>query len=240
MNSPQNYNSGTTTKPLFEARRICKSFINKTEIIVLRDLDFSIAPQEMIAIVGASGTGKTTLLNILGTLERPSSGSLIYNGKNVFDRQGKELADFRNKTIGFVFQSHHLLPEFTALENVIIPGLIAGRSKKMMTNEAEELLTKIGLADRTLHKVGELSGGEQQRIALARALIMKPSLLLADEPTGNLDPKTGQNVFDLLTEMNEIFKISTVMVTHNYRLAERMGRCLTLANGKLADVQDLA
>jgi len=237
MNSPSNNPPGeaTTVKPLFEAHGISKTFFKNNQINVLQDVDFAIAPQEMVAIVGASGTGKTTLLNILGTLERPNSGNLIYQGRNVFALNDKDLSAFRNKTIGFVFQSHHLLPEFTALENIIIPGLIAGINKKELMQDAEQLLVKISLTDRADHKVGELSGGEQQRIALARALIMKPALLLADEPTGNLDPKTGQNVFELLTEMNEVFKISTVMVTHNYQLAEKMDRCLKLENGDLTE-----
>jgi lipoprotein-releasing system ATP-binding protein len=226
--------------PLFEAHGISKVFHKNTEIMVLRSVDFAISPQEMVAIVGASGTGKTTLLNILGTLERPTSGNLTYQGRNIFEQNDTDLSNFRNKTIGFVFQSHHLLPEFTALENVIIPGLIGGRKQKELLREAEELLAKINLADRALHKVGELSGGEQQRVALARALIMKPALLLADEPTGNLDPGTGMHIFDLLTEMNEIFKISTVMVTHNYKLAAKMDRCLKLDNGVLTQVTDFS
>ncbi|NOX24688.1 MAG: ABC transporter ATP-binding protein [Deltaproteobacteria bacterium] len=239
MNRPD---SGTiaATEPLFAAHGISKTFHKNSEITVLRSINFAIAPKEMVAIIGDSGTGKTTLLHILGTLERPSSGRLIYRGKDIFAQNDKALSHFRNKTIGFVFQSHHLLPEFTALENIIMPGLIAGKKKKALLGRAEELLSKMGMAGRVDHKVGELSGGEQQRIALARALIMKPALLLADEPTGNLDPGTGRRVFDLLTEMNEIFKISTVMVTHNYQLAAKMDRCLKLDNGKLTQLNDFS
>ncbi len=237
-NTADHQNAPPTT--LLEARSINKSFKNTAQITVLKDLNIAIAPQEMIAIVGASGTGKTTLLNVLGTLERPDSGLLIYQGRNVFDQGSRGLAAFRNKTIGFVFQSHHLLPEFTALENILLPGMIAGENKKSwLIDEANELLVKMGLAQRADHKIGELSGGEQQRIALARALIMKPAILLADEPTGNLDPKTGMQIFELLLEMNEIFKISTIMVTHNYNLAAKMDRCLTLTGGQLVSGNNL-
>jgi lipoprotein-releasing system ATP-binding protein len=188
---------------------------------------------EMIAIVGASGTGKTTLLHILGTLDRPTTGTLLYGGEEVLNKNDTELSAYRNRTVGFVFQFHHLLPEFTALENVMMPGLIGGQEKNKMAEEAAEILGKVKLSDRIQHKVGELSGGEQQRVALARALIMKPLLLLADEPTGNLDTKTGYKVFEILQEMSAEYSLSAVMVTHNLELAGKMNRCLTLADGKL-------
>ncbi|MBI5558106.1 MAG: ABC transporter ATP-binding protein [Deltaproteobacteria bacterium] len=203
------------------------------KVQVLQDLDLDLFRGEMVAITGVSGTGKSTLLHLLGALDRPDQGSLHYKGEPIFQRDDASLAVFRNKTIGFVFQFHHLLPEFTALENTIMPGLIAGKKKEEMAPDGTELLNKVGLAHRLDHKVGELSGGEQQRVALARAIIMKPALLLADEPTGNLDPKTGEKVFDLIREMNHSFGLTTVMVTHNYGLASRMDRCLTLLNGKL-------
>jgi lipoprotein-releasing system ATP-binding protein len=187
----------------------------------------------MVAIVGVSGTGKSTLMHILGTLDTPTAGKLYYEGEDVFAKSGKALASFRNKNIGFIFQFHHLLPEFTAVENIIIPGLIAGTDKGILFDRAYDFLNKIGLTARAKHKVGELSGGEQQRVAVARALIMRPNVLLADEPTGNLDPQTGQHVFDLISELNESFNLTTVMVTHNYQLAEKMDRCLTLVDGKL-------
>ena len=202
-------------------------------INVLKGTDLHLVKGEMIAIVGASGTGKTTLLHILGTLERPNAGKLLYEGVEVFNKNDLDLSAYRNKTIGFVFQFHHLLPEFTALENVMMPGLIAGNDRKRMAEEAADILEKVKLSDRTQHKVGELSGGEQQRVALAQAIIMKPSLLLADEPTGNLDTRTGYKVFQLLQEMSEDYSLSAVMVTHNLELAHEMDRCLTLADGKL-------
>ena len=204
-----------------------------SRIEVLKGVDLHLPKGEMIAIVGASGTGKSTLLHILGTLDRPTAGKLLYDDVEVLKKNDIELSAYRNKAIGFVFQFHHLLPEFTALENVMMPGLIAGIDKKLMAEEAGEILGKVRLSDRIQHKVGELSGGEQQRVALARAIIMKPSLLLADEPTGNLDTKTGYKVFQLLQEMSAEYSLSAVMATHNLELAGEMNRCLTLAEGKL-------
>jgi lipoprotein-releasing system ATP-binding protein len=202
-------------------------------IEVLKGVDLHLNKGEMTAIVGASGTGKTTLLHILGTLDRPTAGKLLYDEVEVLKMNDVELSAYRNRTVGFVFQFHHLLPEFTALENVMMPGLIAGHDKTEMSEKADEILAKVRLSDRILHKVGELSGGEQQRVALARAIIMKPLLLLADEPTGNLDTKTGYKVFQLLQEMSAEYSLSAVMVTHNLELAGEMNRCLTLAEGKL-------
>jgi lipoprotein-releasing system ATP-binding protein len=202
-------------------------------IEVLKGVDLHLNKGEMTAIVGASGTGKTTLLHILGTLDRPTTGKLLYDEVEVLKMNDVELSAYRNRTVGFVFQFHHLLPEFTALENVMMPGLIAGHDKTEMSEKADEILAKVRLSDRILHKVGELSGGEQQRVALARAIIMKPLLLLADEPTGNLDTKTGYKVFQLLQEMSAEYSLSAVMVTHNLELAGEMNRCLTLAEGKL-------
>ena len=220
-------------QPLLHAKGINKSFTTSVLIEILKDLEISIQPGEMIAIVGASGSGKTTLLNIIGSLERPDAGTIHYRGENILARSDQALCQFRNQAIGFMFQFHHLLPEFNALENIIMPGIIAGKDRKALGQTAHELLGKMGLANRAQHKVGELSGGEQQRVSLARALIMRPALLLADEPTGNLDPQAGLKVFDLMTEMNQLFGVSTVMVTHNYELAKRMNRCLTLKDGRL-------
>ncbi len=219
----------------FEARGIRKTYDGKQHLEILKHIDFSIRKGEMIAVVGASGTGKTTLLHILGTLDRPTAGTLLYRGQNVFNKNDAQLSAFRNKTIGFVFQFHHLLPEFSALENVMLPGLIAALNGETLEQDAVQLLEKVGLVERLHHKVGELSGGEQQRVAIARALIMKPALLLADEPTGNLDPRTGFRVFDLIQEINATMSLSTVMVTHNYELAHRLDRCLTLADGRLSE-----
>ncbi|MCF6290319.1 MAG: ABC transporter ATP-binding protein [Desulfobacterales bacterium] len=218
----------------FRAQGLCKSYDTGTNRIeVLTGLDLSLTRGEMVAIVGVSGTGKTTLLHILGTLDRPDSGSLSYHGQDLFSKNDLQLSAFRNKTIGFVFQFHHLLPEFTALENVTMPGRIARWPLERVESEAAEVLTRVGLDNRMDHKVGELSGGEQQRVALARALVMKPALLLADEPTGNLDSKTGRKVFDLIQEMGHQYSLSTVMVTHNLDLARQMDRCLTLTDGRL-------
>ncbi|MCB2183153.1 MAG: ABC transporter ATP-binding protein [Desulfobulbaceae bacterium] len=218
----------------FSAKNLTKIYgQGNQKIEVFRDLDLELHEGEMVAITGASGTGKSTLLYLLGTLDRPDTGTLFYQNENIFERDDRWLAAFRNKSIGFVFQFHHLLPEFSALENTVMPGLIAGKNKKEIFSQGHELLEKVGLSHRTEHRVGELSGGEQQRVALARAIIMKPALLLADEPTGNLDPHTGEKVFDLIAQMNKDFGLTTVMVTHNYDLARRMDRCLTLQDGKL-------
>ncbi|MBM4278984.1 MAG: ABC transporter ATP-binding protein, partial [Deltaproteobacteria bacterium] len=194
------------------------------------DLIFS--QGEKAAIVGASGVGKTTLLHILGTLDRPTSGKVLYSGRDIFTLNEKELASFRNQEIGFVFQFHHLLPEFTALENTMMPCLIQGTSKKEAALRAEAMLTLVGLKDRLPHKPGELSGGEQQRVAVARALVLEPKILLADEPTGNLDSKTGESVFALLQELNRIKNITLIVVTHNPNLAAQMPRQVILTDGK--------
>jgi len=187
----------------------------------------------MVAVVGASGSGKTTLLQILGTLDAPTSGNLAFDGRSLADLGEKELSRHRNMHVGFIFQFHHLLPEFSALENVMIPGMIRGMDKQEVTSRAEALLEQVNLAHRLQHRSGELSGGEQQRVALARALIMHPSLLLADEPTGNLDSRSGRMVFDLLQKMSREMGLSVVMVTHNETLAGDMDRCLTLKDGVL-------
>jgi lipoprotein-releasing system ATP-binding protein len=224
----------STESAAFQASGIEKYYDEVgNRIEVLKGVDLSLSQGEMIAIVGASGTGKTTLLHILGILDRPTAGNLLYDGVEVLKKNDIELSAYRNKKVGFVFQFHHLLPEFTALENIMMPGLIAGYNKTQMAEEAAEILAKVKLSDRMQHKVGELSGGEQQRVALARAIIMKPLLLLADEPTGNLDAKTGFKVFQLLQEMSAEYSLSAVMVTHNLELAAEMNRCLTLEDGKL-------
>ncbi|MFZ5774731.1 MAG: ABC transporter ATP-binding protein [Thermodesulfobacteriota bacterium] len=221
---------------VFEARGLRKEYHTLATIPVLAGVDLSLQAGQMIAIVGASGTGKTTLLHILGTLDRPSSGELRYNGEDVFLKSDHDLSLFRNRVIGFVFQFHHLLPEFNAIENVMLPGLIAGRPRKELSQRGEYLLERVGIRNRASHKVGELSGGEQQRVALARALVMEPAVLLADEPTGNLDPRTGGRIFDLIRELSETMALATVMVTHNLELAGRMDRCLTLRDGQLHEL----
>lgn len=222
----------------FEARDIYKEYHSHNSLQVLAGVNLWLAAGEMVAIVGASGTGKTTLLHILGALDQPSRGQLFYRGENVFQKTADQLALFRNQAVGFVFQFHHLLPEFNALENVLLPGLIAGKNRAELVGYAEYLLDRVGVLNRSSHKVGELSGGEQQRVALARALIMKPAVLLADEPTGNLDPKTGLKVFELIRELSETLSLATVMVTHNRDLARRMSRCLTLRDGGLYETHE--
>jgi lipoprotein-releasing system ATP-binding protein len=220
--------------PLFEARELRKNYGQGAGAIeILKGVNLETRSGEMTAIVGASGSGKTTLLRILGTLDTPTNGELFFKGENLTQKKDAELAAYRNRSVGFIFQFHHLLPEFTALENVMMPGLIAGRKKAEMLEPATSLLAQVELSHRLHHKVGELSGGEQQRTALARALIMKPALLFADEPTGNLDSRSGDIVFELLQRLCNELELATVMVTHNMALADRMNRCLTLKDGVL-------
>jgi lipoprotein-releasing system ATP-binding protein len=220
---------------LFSAENITKVYGNgANSLTVLRDVCLSVEPGEMTAIIGASGSGKTTLLQILGTLDQPTSGDLFYRDKPLLKKSPRELAGFRNSSVGFIFQFHHLLSDFTTLENVMMPALIGGQSKKDVIGPARILLERVELGHRLHHKVGKLSGGEQQRAALARALIMNPELLLADEPTGNLDSRAGELVFDLLHDLCRDRRLSTIMVTHNIKLAERMDHCLTLKDGILS------
>ncbi len=204
-------------------------------IELFKDLELVIRSGERIAIVGASGAGKSTLLNILGTLERPTGGKVLYGGNDVFLWGERELANFRNKNIGFVFQFHYLLPEFNALENVIMPGLIAGLPKAEARSRAMELLERLGLSARINHRVVEMSGGEQQRVAVARALLLRPKLFLADEPSGNLDSRTGRTLHELLVSLNEELGLTMVIVTHNQELASMMHRVLRMKDGQLRD-----
>ncbi len=220
--------------PLLQATDISKSYQRGDHVIeVLNGVNLELQPREMVAIVGASGSGKTTFLQTLGTLDSADSGSLFFEGVDLTTRTETQLAAHRNKNIGFIFQFHHLLPEFSALENVIMPGLIAGMRRAQLEKKGLELLERIHLDHRRAHRSGELSGGEQQRVALARALVMEPKLLLADEPTGNLDAKSGDTVFTLLKEISDSMGLSVVMVTHNMELAYQLDRCLTLAEGSL-------
>jgi len=219
---------------LLSAENITKTFdTGSTEITVLKNLSISIEAGEMAAIIGASGSGKTTLLQILGTLASPTKGEIYYEGEPLTEKSPQEIAIFRNRSLGFIFQFHHLLPDFTTLENVMMPALIAGRRKKEMIRPAEVLLEKMELDHRLQHKVSELSGGEQQRTALARALIMNPTLILADEPTGNLDSRAGNLVFDLLHTFCREHFLAVIMVTHNIGLATRLDQCFTLEDGVL-------
>ncbi|WP_028582553.1 ABC transporter ATP-binding protein [Desulfogranum japonicum] len=219
---------------LLQATEVSKSYRNGDNIItVLNGVNLTLLKREMVAIVGASGSGKTTLLQILGTLDTADHGSILFKGQELHQQPEASLAAHRNSNIGFIFQFHHLLPEFTALENIMMPGLIQGQNKAILRDRAMELLQRIQLAKRADHRSGELSGGEQQRIALARALILQPALLLADEPTGNLDAGSGQMVFELLQELSDSFDLSVLMVTHNMELAQALDRTLTLESGHL-------
>jgi len=221
--------------PLLQATDLRKTYSNGLrEIEVLKGIDLAVEPGEMTAIVGASGSGKTTLLQILGTLAPITGGQLLFKGSRLDQKNDKELAAFRNKSLGFIFQFHHLLPEFSALENVMMPALISGRSRQQAEVPARQLLTAVELDHREQHRVHELSGGEQQRTALARSLIMEPELLLADEPTGNLDSRAGGIVFKLLQSICRDRSLAVLMVTHNRLLADQMDRCLTLSDGILS------
>ena len=213
-----------------------KSFRNsRTEIEILKNVDFDIAAGETTAVVGPSGIGKSTLLHILGTLDRPDKGRILFNGQDIFTLDHVHLAAFRNESIGFVFQFHHLLAEFSALENVMMPAYIQGISRLKAYRMAEEILVRVGLKDRLHHPVTKLSGGEQQRVALARALVLNPLVLLADEPTGNLDRKNSEQVHDLLMSLNQEFGMTLVVVTHNMVLASYLSRRVTISEGQLVD-----
>jgi len=221
---------------LVEAKDVRKSFVHMGRTLeVLRGIDLSIDEGEMIGVVGQSGAGKSTFLHCVGTLDVVTSGSLRVAGEELTKMTSAKLASLRNRTIGFVFQFHHLLPEFTALENVVMPGLIRGMSRKEMEPKALALLEEVGLKERVMHRPGELSGGEQQRVALARALVLEPKLLLADEPTGNLDSKTSAQIHDLFFSINAARKTTIVVVTHNMELAENMPRMVTLRDGRVED-----
>ena len=233
----QNENQVKDSEPVnsfIAVRNLSKRFSNGViSIDVLKELNFDLSAGETIAIVGASGIGKSTLLHILGALDRPDTGKLLFKGENVFLYDDLKLARFRNETVGFVFQFHHLLPEFTAIENAMMPALIQGRNKSTAALAAEEVLVRVGLKDRLNYRVGKLSGGEQQRVALARALALKPSLLLADEPTGNLDKRNSDHIHSLLLELNRELSMTLIVVTHNMELADYMSRRVTIVDGRL-------
>jgi lipoprotein-releasing system ATP-binding protein len=214
---------------MIQAKGIEKSF---GELKVLKGIDFSVAKAEVVSIMGASGAGKSTLLQILGSLSSPDAGSLYIDGVDVVGLKGRALADFRNRKVGFVFQFHHLLPEFTAIENVIIPAMIAGRSRKDALAQAEELFIEMGLSERLHHKPSQLSGGEQQRVAIARALINNPAVLFADEPSGNLDSKTKEEIHNLFFRLREKYGQTIIIVTHDPDLAKMCDRSLYMVDGQ--------
>ncbi|HDZ89057.1 MAG: ABC transporter ATP-binding protein [Deltaproteobacteria bacterium] len=213
---------------------VFKSFLHHGEIIeVLRGISLTINPGDSLSVMGASGVGKSTLLNIMGSLEPPSEGVVKFRNLDMYRMDEGRLARLRNREIGFVFQFHHLLPELNALENTMMPALIARYSRKKAAGMARKVLLKVGLERRMMHRAGELSGGEQQRVAIARALIMNPRLILGDEPTGNLDWFTGREIADLLLQLNREEGVAMVIATHNQRLAERMSKRMELIDGRI-------
>ena len=229
MTEAETTDAGMTGNTIIQASGITKSF---GDLQVLRGVDFSAAKGEVVAITGASGAGKTTLLQILGTLSTPDGGSLMIDGENPLALSSRALSSFRGRKIGFVFQFHHLLPEFTALENVMIPALIAGRSAKEAAEAARGLLQEVGLAERAGHKPSELSGGEAQRVAIARALINRPAVLFADEPTGNLDSVTKEEIHRLFFSLRNRLGQTIIIVTHDPALAALCDRSLTMKDGQ--------
>ena len=230
---------GTSQTPVkIELRGLIKTFRhNGNQVEVLTGVDLDIRQGETLAVVGASGVGKSTLLHILGTLERPSAGKVHWEGTDVFSLDDRSLAAFRNRKVGFVFQFHHLLAEFNALENVMMPALIARLPQPAAREQAEAILIRVGLKERLTHRVSTLSGGEQQRVAVARALVLQPEVLLADEPTGNLDPKSGSRVQELILELNLERGLTSVIVTHNLEMARILDRQITLLDGKAVILQ---
>lgn len=219
---------------LIETANVTKTFTTDAgDLQVLKGINLTIESGEMVGVIGASGAGKSTLLHILGALDRPTSGKVLFSGKDIASLDPDALATFRNTSIGFVFQFHHLLPEFNALENVMLPGLISGAPFQDMEKRAKGLLDELGLSGRLTHRPGELSGGEQQRVAVARALVKNPGVVLADEPTGNLDTATGKDLFELFIDLNERKGITFVVVTHNTSLSDRCHRVLEMADGMM-------
>ncbi len=226
-----------TEVPLVEAKGLVKYYEMGDHVVrVLDGADLTVRKGEILGLVGKSGAGKSTLLHLLGTLDVPTQGTVLFEGQDVYARDEVALADFRNNTVGFVFQSHYLLPEFTAAENAMMPLLVRRVPREEALARAKEILGRVGLGHRLDHRPSELSGGEQQRVALARALATRPRLLLADEPTGNLDPRTGGEIHQLLFELNRDLGMTTVVVTHNEELARSLPRCLRMEAGRVVPV----
>jgi len=235
MNNPDTPKS-TQPTPLVLVENLQRSFnMGQQTVHVLNGITMTIQRGEMVAVIGASGAGKSTLLHILGTLDRPTKGKVLFEGKNMFKASETALASFRNRRIGFVFQFHHLLPEFTALENAYLPALIQKIPRHAAIESATALLSEVGLSHRLHHKPGELSGGEQQRVAVARALIRQPDLVLADEPTGNLDTHTGDELFELLQKLNKTLGTAFIIVTHNEKLSHQTDRLIHLQDGQILE-----
>ncbi len=228
-----------TNAPMVQITNLRKTYwMEDHELEVLRGVDLTIERGDRISLIGPSGSGKSTFLHVLGALDIPSQGQVLFDGDDVFAQNQAEVAAFRNRTIGFVFQFHHLLPEFTALENVMMPALIQRMPQADAERKALEILETVGLSHRVGHRPGELSGGEQQRVSIARALVLSPQLLLADEPTGNLDEATAAGIHDLLDEMNQRTGLTVVLVTHSSRLAARMPRRLRMNQGRVEQIEE--
>ncbi|MGI5992473.1 MAG: ABC transporter ATP-binding protein [Methanosarcina sp.] len=225
----------TEESPIIELKSLTKVYKNGMEFRALDNANLRIKRGEFVAIVGPSGSGKSTLMHLIGLLDTPSFGTLLIDGRDVTKISDKERSEMRNRMLGFVFQYHHLLPDFTALENVIMPLLIAGKNRKEAEETAEKLLKEVGLEDRMDHKPGELSGGENQRVAVARALSCSPAIVLGDEPTGNLDTKTGDLIYELLRRLNRQYNQTFIVVTHNEDLASKADRIIKLVDGKITD-----
>lgn len=226
------------SQPLVELQGVARHFGSQTE--VLRHIDLSVQARDTVAVLGPSGSGKSTLLNIIGGLLPPSSGRVLFDGEDLHSRSPKQLAMLRNREIGFIFQAHHLLPQCSALENVLVPTLVhpKGELRNSAPERARQLLREVGLGERMQHRPGELSGGEQQRVAVVRALINRPRILLADEPTGSLDEQATDHLGDLLCDLNKRHQVALITVTHSHRLATRMARVLTLRDGSLTEADD--
>jgi lipoprotein-releasing system ATP-binding protein len=224
--------------PLIHLESVSRCFYSKSsKIEILTDATFTFYKGETTAVVGSSGIGKSTLLNLIGTLDKPDTGKIFFQEDDVFEYSDEKLARFRNSKIGFVFQFHYLLQGFSALENLMMPGLIAGENKKTVEKRALNMLERVGLSLRVSHRVEDLSGGEQQRVALARALVMEPDILLADEPTGNLDQKNSESMHGLIDELNKELGMTVIVVTHNTEFAQMMKRNVTLRDGKILPVK---
>ena len=223
----------TEENPIIELKNLTKTYKNGMEFRALDNANLKIKKGEFVAIVGPSGSGKSTLMHLIGLLDTPSSGTLLIDRNNVTNMSDKERSEIRNRMLGFVFQYHHLLPDFTALENVMMPLLIAGKKRKEAKEIAEKLLKEVGLEDRMDHKPGELSGGQNQRVAIARALSCSPAIVLGDEPTGNLDTKTGDMIYELLRQLNKEYDQTFIVVTHNDDMALKADRIIRLVDGKI-------